>query len=62
MRGWVVDLLPFIEGEPLRKAYHYDQHFYAAVNQPVVSTAAAGHAVPVKPRPEPSPPAHATAA
>lgn len=38
MRGWVVDLLPFIEGEPLRKAYHFDQHFYAAANQPVVST------------------------
>ncbi len=37
MRGWGVDILPYIESEPLRKAYRYDQHFYAAANQPVVS-------------------------
>jgi prepilin-type processing-associated H-X9-DG protein/prepilin-type N-terminal cleavage/methylation domain-containing protein len=36
--GWVVDLLWFMEQEPLRDYYHYDQHFYSADNQPVVST------------------------
>jgi prepilin-type N-terminal cleavage/methylation domain-containing protein/prepilin-type processing-associated H-X9-DG protein len=36
--GWVVDLLSFIDQEPLRNNYHYDEHFYAADNQPVVST------------------------
>jgi len=37
-RGWVVDILPDIEQEPLRKQYHYDEQFYSANNQPVVST------------------------
>ena len=37
-RGWVIDLLPFIESEPLRKAYRYDREFYQPENQPVVST------------------------
>lgn len=38
LKGWMIDLLPFIEGEPLRKNYHYDEHFYSANNQAVVST------------------------
>ncbi len=37
-RGWVVDLLPYIECEPLRKKYDFNSDFFAAVNQPVVST------------------------
>jgi prepilin-type N-terminal cleavage/methylation domain-containing protein/prepilin-type processing-associated H-X9-DG protein len=37
--SWVVAILPFIEAEPLRKAYHYDADFCAYVNQPVVTTA-----------------------
>jgi prepilin-type N-terminal cleavage/methylation domain-containing protein/prepilin-type processing-associated H-X9-DG protein len=35
-RGWVVDILPFIEAEPLRKNYHYEKSFYEPENQPVV--------------------------
>jgi len=37
-RGWGIDILPFIESEPLRKAYRYDKPFYDPVNYPVVST------------------------
>jgi prepilin-type N-terminal cleavage/methylation domain-containing protein/prepilin-type processing-associated H-X9-DG protein len=36
--GWVVDILSFIEMEPLRKQYHYDQNFYSPDNQLAVST------------------------
>jgi prepilin-type processing-associated H-X9-DG protein len=36
-RGWMVDLLPFLESEPLRKNYHYDKPYYDASNQPVIS-------------------------
>jgi prepilin-type processing-associated H-X9-DG protein len=35
--GWVVDILSYIEAEPLRNQYHYDQNFFSADNQPVVS-------------------------
>jgi prepilin-type N-terminal cleavage/methylation domain-containing protein/prepilin-type processing-associated H-X9-DG protein len=37
--SWVVAILPFIEGEPLRKAYHENADFCDIVNQPVVTAA-----------------------
>lgn len=37
--SWVIDLLPFLESEPLRKSYRYDQQYYTSTNQTVVKTA-----------------------
>jgi len=38
IHGWVVELLAYIESEPLRKHYDFKSDFFAQVNQPVVST------------------------
>ncbi|MBN2578606.1 MAG: DUF1559 domain-containing protein [Pirellulales bacterium] len=48
--GWVVDILSYIEMEPLRKQYHYDQNFYSPDNQLVVSTPLAFMQCPSCPR------------
>jgi prepilin-type N-terminal cleavage/methylation domain-containing protein/prepilin-type processing-associated H-X9-DG protein len=37
--SWAVAILPYIEAEPLRKAYNFQTDFCAYVNQPVVTTA-----------------------
>jgi prepilin-type processing-associated H-X9-DG protein len=36
--GWVVSLLPYIESEPLRKSYHYDQDYNSAANRQAILT------------------------
>ena len=36
-RGWAIDILPYLEQEPIRKAYRFDQNYDSTNNAPVIA-------------------------
>jgi prepilin-type N-terminal cleavage/methylation domain-containing protein/prepilin-type processing-associated H-X9-DG protein len=37
-RGWAIDIIPYLEQEPIRKAYRFDQNYDSTTNAPVIAT------------------------
>ena len=47
--GWGVNLLPYLGEEKLHRQFHFDHHFYAEENQPVIATPLAVFQCPAAP-------------